>query len=448
MTPTGIVPGWSSQPAGRPVRPAGFALFVASALLAALPVQPAAASVSAESASVAATAGPQWITSDQRAATHFIALLQSADLDGLDPNRFKIKQLLRAMNSASEGNWKAADHANALFNRALVDYVTTLRSQPSNQWSIVDPTAVPSAPSASALLAQAAAAPSLERWVDTMPFMHPSYAELRRALAAARTRGDSSSEGVLKVNLDRVRLLPSSGRYELVNIAAQRLYMFQDGQPVDSMKVVVGQGRDDRKTPMMAGRLQYASLNPYWNVPPDLVGDDVGIYVQKYGLGYLKARGYQVLSDWSDNASVVDPATVDWQAVMDGKIKIRVRQLPGPRNVLGKVKYTFPNPYGVYLHDTSQPQLLTHEVRLFSGGCIRLEDAARLGQWLFGRTLTASSDTPEIEVPLDRPVPIYVAYLTAVPEGSSVTYFEDVYGWDSKRLTETGPEGARVADNQ
>ena len=188
-----------------------------------------------------------------------------------------------------------------------------------------------------------------------MPFMHPSYAELRRALAAARTRGDSRSEGVLKVNLDRVRLLPSSGRYVLVNIAAQRLYMFQDGQPVDSMKVVVGQGRDDRKTPMMAGRLQYASLNPYWNVPPDLVGDDVGIYVQKYGLGYLKARGYQVLSDWSDNASVVDPATVDWQAVMDGKIKIRVRQLPGPRNVLGKVKYTFPNPYGVYLHDTSQP---------------------------------------------------------------------------------------------
>ena len=101
MTPTGIVPGWSSQPAGRPVRPAGFALFVASALLAALPVQPAAASVSAESASVAATAGPQWITSDQRAATHFIALLQSADLDGLDPNRFKIKQLLRANRQMS-----------------------------------------------------------------------------------------------------------------------------------------------------------------------------------------------------------------------------------------------------------------------------------------------------------------------------------------------------------
>jgi murein L,D-transpeptidase YcbB/YkuD len=417
-------------------------------LLAAAPLQPAyAASADASDQVSEISSGPQWVTADQRAATHLIALLQSSDLDGLDPNQFKIKPLLKALRSASDGNLKAADRANAAFDRALIQYVTALRSTPSKEWSIVDRAAVPAVPSASVLLRQAAAAPSLERWVDTMPLMHASYAELRRALAAARTSGDSRTEAVLRVNLDRVRLLPATGRYVVVNIAAQRLYMYDGAQQVGSMKVVVGQGRDDRKTPMMAGTLQYASLNPYWNVPPDLVGDDVGIYVQKYGLGYLKSRGYEVLSDWGEKAIVVDPATVDWQAVMDGKVRIRVRQLPGPRNVLGKVKFTFPNPYGVYLHDTSQPQLLTHEVRLFSGGCIRLEDAARLGQWLFGRTLTASSDTPEIEVPLDRPVPIYVAYLTAVPEGSSITYFQDVYGWDAKRLTETAPGSDRVAAN-
>jgi hypothetical protein len=388
---------WSDEPAGRSLRPAGFAMLALAGLLAAAPLQPADAASAYTSDQVnEVRPGPQWVTADQRAATHLIAMLQSSDLDGLDPNQFKIKLLLKALRSASGGNFKAADRANAVFDR---------------------------------------------------PFMHPSYAGLRRALAAARNSGDSRTEAVLRVNLNRVRLLPAAGRYVVVNIAAQRLYMYDGGQQVDSMKVVVGQGRDDRKTPMMAGTLQYASLNPYWNVPADLVGDDVGIYVQKYGVGYLKSRGYEVLSDWGERATVVDPTTVDWQAVMDGRIRIRVRQLPGPRNVLGKVKFTFPNPYGVYLHDTSQPQLLTHEVRLFSGGCIRLEDAARLGQWLFGRTLKATSDAPDIEVPLDRPVPIYVAYLTAVPEGSSITYFEDVYGWDAKRLTESGSGSDRVAAN-
>ncbi|WP_294120143.1 L,D-transpeptidase family protein [Sphingomonas sp.] len=417
-------------------------------LLAVAPLQPAVASA----ATVAANAnqfssGPQWVTSDQRAATKLIALLQGSDLDGLDPRQFKTKQLLKALRSASGGNLKAVDKANAAFNRALVSYATALRSAPSKEWAFVDRAAVPETPSAAALLAEAAGAPSLESWVDAMPFMHPSYAQLRRGLVAARSSGGARTEAVLRVNLNRARLLPATGRYVVVNIAAQRLYMFDGGRQLDSMKVVVGQGRDDRKTPMMAGTLQYASLNPYWNVPVDLVGDDVGIYVQKYGLGYLKSRGYQLLSDWGDNAAVVDPATIDWRAVVDGKIQVRVRQLPGPRNVLGKVKFSFPNPYGVYLHDTAQPQLMTQEVRLFSGGCIRLEDAARLGQWLFGRNLKATSNTSDIEVPLDRPVPIYVAYLTAVPEGQSITYFEDVYGWDAKRLAESGGGADRGAAN-
>lgn len=437
---------WSKRPAGRPPRSAGFAM-LAMAFAAALPLQPAIASgLAPAAATVSVAARPQWVApGNDRAAVHLIALLQSSDLDGLDPRQFKIKSLVRAIRSASNGKPAAIERANQTFDRALSNYVAALRSLPSPEWSIVDRAAVQVAPSSQALLGQAAAAPSLEGWVDAMPFMYPGYADLRRALAQARQSGDAKREAVLRINLQRARLLPASGRYVLVNVAAQRLYMFEGGRQADSMKVVVGQGRDDRKTPMMAGALQYASLNPYWNVPPDLVGDDVAAYVRKYGLGYLKSRGYEVLSDWGDNAAVVDPATIDWQAVADGKIQIRVRQLPGPRNILGKVKYTFPNPYGIYLHDTSQPKLLAEDVRLFSGGCIRLEDAARLGRWLFGRTLKATSNAPDIKVPLDRPVPIYVAYLTAVPEGSSITYFDDVYGWDAKRLAEVGSSNSRGA---
>ena len=109
------------------------------------------------------------------------------------------------------------------------------------------------------------------------------------------------------------------------------------------------------------------------------------------------------------------------------------------------MKYTFTNPYGVYLHDTPRKELLTKDTRLFSGGCIRLEDADRLGRWLFGHDLHATSDDPEIKIPLDRPVPVYVIYMTAVPNGSSITYLDDVYGWDSERLAQLGAGGNAVA---
>jgi murein L,D-transpeptidase YcbB/YkuD len=415
------------------VRPAGFAILaMAGLILAAVPAPPALASNAVAAESNEITSGPQWITSDQRAATHLIALLQSADRDGLDPKMFKVKALLKALHSASDGNLKAADKANAAFDEALVQYVTALRSLPSPEWSIVDREAVPAPPSASALLAEAAAAPSLERWVDTMPFMHRSYAELRRALAQARDRGDARSEALLRVNLNRVRLLPADGRYVLVNVAAQQLYMYEDGQPVDSMKVVVG--KPVNPTPMMAAMIRFTAVNPYWNVPADLAAERIAPHVVKEGTAYLNKLGYVVLSDWSDSATPVDPATVDWQAVADGRVQIRVRQNPGPHNAMGRMKFMFPNPQGVYLHDTPDRELLNEAARLFSGGCVRLEDAPRLAKWLYGKPLVIK--TKQAEQPIDLPasVPVYLAYLTAVPEGGQLVLFDDIYGKDRSEL--------------
>jgi murein L,D-transpeptidase YcbB/YkuD len=132
----------------------------------------------------------------------------------------------------------------------------------------------------------------------------------------------------------------------------------------------------------------------------------------------------------------VDPSTIDWKAVYAGKVQIRVRQLPGIHNVLGTLMFNVPNPYGVYLHDTSQRDLLDKDVRLYSGGCIRLEDAQRLGTWLFGHPLERNTDQPDVQVPLSSPVPVYVTYLTAVPNGSSITYLDDVYGRDAQQLAD------------
>jgi murein L,D-transpeptidase YcbB/YkuD len=378
---------------------------------------------------------PLWFQAGQptSAAPALIALLSTSAADGIDPAKFKIDDLHKAIRRASGGDARAVKKADLLLSEAFADYVRELKNPPVTGLQYVDPSLRLGPPSPLKALQDAARASSLTEYVANMEWMNPIYARLRATLVNGQYQGDHE-RALLQINMQRARILPDSGRYIIVNNATQRLYMYDGDNIVDSMKVVVGQERPDRKTPTMAGYLHYAALNPYWNVPPDLVWDDVGIYVEKYGLGYLKSRGYEILSDWSDNATPVDPSTVDWQAVKDGKIEIRVRQLPGPENFLGKVKYTFTNPFGVYLHDTPRKELLEKTTRLFSGGCIRLNDADRLGKWLVGHELQATSDAPEIKVPLDQPVPVFVVYVTAVPNGSSITYLDDVYGWDAQRL--------------
>jgi murein L,D-transpeptidase YcbB/YkuD len=208
------------------------------------------------------------------------------------------------------------------------------------------------------------------------------------------------------------------------------------------MRVVVGKPK--YPTPMMAALVRYASLNPYWNVPPDLAAERIAPNVVKEGLGYLRTRGYEVLSDWGDGARVVDPSGVDWKAVADGTTEVRIRQLPGPHNAMGKMKFMFPNREGIYLHDTPEKELLTEASRLFSGGCVRLEDASRLGEWMFGRALQAQGSDPEQRVDLPQPVPVYITYLTAVPSGSSIAWYDDIYGRDGVRTAGTGA-GAPLA---
>lgn len=97
---------------------------------------------------------------------------------------------------------------------------------------------------------------------------------------------------------------------------------------------------------------------------------------------------------------------------------------------MGKVKFMFPNDLGIYLHDTPERELFAKPVRQFSSGCVRVENARLLGEWLFGRPLLAETSAPEQHVPLPEPVPVYLTYLTAEPRDGGVAYLEDGYGRD------------------
>jgi murein L,D-transpeptidase YcbB/YkuD len=98
------------------------------------------------------------------------------------------------------------------------------------------------------------------------------------------------------------------------------------------------------------------------------------------------------------------------------------------------MKFMFPNAQGIWLHDTPVKEKIEEAGRLQSAGCVRLEDAPRFARWLFGQSLKPKGARPEQKVALPSPVPVYITYLTAVPSGSSIVYFDDFYGKDRTGL--------------
>lgn len=204
--------------------------------------------------------------------------------------------------------------------------------------------------------------------------------------------------------------IPLHGRYVLVDAASARLYMIEDGRVQDSMKVIVG--KPDTPTPELKDVLNYETLNPYWHVTPDLAKTIIAPRVLKDGNAYLVQQGYEILSDWSPDARVLSPDSIDWKAVAAGTQQVFVRQRPGPANSLGHYKFNLPNGDGIYLHDTPKKELFTQDDRSLSHGCVRLEDAEKLARWLLGKDPPASA-VPEENVLLPRPVPITISYLDA-----------------------------------
>jgi murein L,D-transpeptidase YcbB/YkuD len=283
--------------------------------------------------------------------------------------------------------------------------------------------------SAATILARAAAARSLAAHVRSVSEVNPLYAQLRDAAwAAANANGGQLDPRVL-ASLDRARDVPPEGRYIMVDTAGARLYMIEDGRIADSMKVIVGKSDPSTQTPILASTIYYATLNPYWHVSAEMVRSLIARNVLDQGLGYLKSRGYQVMNS---SGEILDPASVDWRAVAQGRETVQVRQLPGPANSMGRIKIGFPNSDDIYLHDTPNKDLFAQDDRTLSHGCIRLQDAERLGRWLLGRDPEAASRDPEQNVLLPTPVPIYLTYLTAHVENGQLSYVDDIYGRDTQ----------------
>ena len=376
---------------------------------------------------------PIWFrNADSRAAAGKLpALLRRAQVEGLATGPQLAAQVeaatLRAATSNAPADIRAAE---LLASNAWVTYVQLLKKAPAGML-FGYPQLAPQGSRPDQILLTAAAAPSLSLHLDRVASPNATYAQLRDAAWAGFQANPSAGvDGRLLANLERARVLPTGGRYILVNAADARLTMYDNGQPVDSMKVVVG--KQESPTPMIASMIFYTTFNPYWNVPGNLIVKNVGPKALKNGETYLKSQGFEVMSDWTENAAVVPASSVDWAAVASGAKQIRVRQLPGATNSMGRMKFNFRNSEDIYLHDTPQKEYFAKSVRTLSNGCIRLEDAKRLGRWLLQAEPVPPTPQPELHVKLPQGVPVYVTYLTVQPEGGKLTYLTDHYGWDGR----------------
>ena len=381
---------------------------------------------------------PLWLRqgADSSAARELISVLQRAPLDGMSSGPAYVAQ---AESLIARGDPASISAADQVLSTAWVRYVQTLQT-PSSGMIYADSWVRPHQDSAPTILARASVAPSLGALVRATAAVNPIYAELREtAWSAMQANGGQIDPRVLS-SLERVRDMPFQKRYVMVDAASARLYMIDDGRVVDQMKVIVG--KSSSQTPMLASTIYYATLNPYWHVSGDMIRSLIAPNVLQQGLGYLKSHGYQVMAaDAPDGADapLLDPAKVDWRAVANGQMQVKVRQLPGPANSMGKMKFGFPNAYDIYLHDTPSKELFASDDRDLSHGCIRLEDAERLGRWMLQRDPQAGTREAEQNVPLPTPVPIYITYMTAHADGGQLAFADDPYGKDS------GAGGSMVA---
>jgi murein L,D-transpeptidase YcbB/YkuD len=238
----------------------------------------------------------------------------------------------------------------------------------------------------------------------------------------------------IALNVERWRWVPDDFGHAavVVNIPGYTLDVEENRRIVRSMAVVVGE--EGWETPVFSDRIELLVVNPYWNVPSSILSEEILPAVGS-NPSYLAANDMEVVNGATDGAPRVSDSMV-YAAAEGGSY--RVRQRPGPRNPLGQVKFMFPNPHNIYLHDTPADHLFEEADRSASHGCIRVERPLELADYLLRgtewtpqrlRAAIASGRTEEVALP--TPTPVFLVYFTAAvrPDGTLELY-EDIYGVD------------------
>lgn len=245
----------------------------------------------------------------------------------------------------------------------------------------------------------------------------------------------------IRVNLERTRWvfrdIAQTRNFVLVNIAAFKAMLVRDLKVVWSTPVQVG--LTYRKTPVFAADMKYLVFNPTWTVPPSILQKDI-LPKAKKDPGYLQKKGLKVIDSAGKE---INPASLDWNTITPSNFRYQIRQEPGPNNALGQVKFIFPNPHFVFLHDTSHREYFDRTVRTFSSGCIRVKDPKQLAElllddsekWNASAIETAIDSKKTQTVHLKKPMAVMLLYWTlSVADPDKPKFLVDVYERDQPIL--------------
>jgi murein L,D-transpeptidase YcbB/YkuD len=271
----------------------------------------------------------------------------------------------------------------------------------------------------------------------------------RRVLNGEQRQSSSPSKTrLILLNMERWRWLPNDlgPFYVTVNIPEFTLRVMEEGKPAFTTRVVVG--KPDKQTPIFSNEMQEIVFNPYWNVPNSIKMEELLPSIRGGGDWFFGGGG----GGWDTSVFArnglrvalgtkeVDPSMLDWN-----RIDIRslnVYQPPGPDNVLGTVKFLFPNKHDVYMHDTTQKNLFAKTVRAESHGCMRVQNPDQLATMLLNKdqgwsaqkvASAIDSGAEDQHVGLRQKIPVYITYFTLkVNDDGSFTTYNDIYGHDAR----------------
>jgi L,D-transpeptidase YcbB len=243
----------------------------------------------------------------------------------------------------------------------------------------------------------------------------------------------------MQLTLERWRWLPviPHAAPVVANIPEFRLRVYDDNFNVAlTMNVVVGTAYK-HETPVFVDKMEYVVFRPYWNVPYSIFKAEFLPHIAR-DPNYLAKKGFEVVNSRQE---VITSGTVTSEVLAQLRAgKLFVRQMPGPKNSLGLLKFIFPNDFNVYMHDTPAQKLFANSRRDFSHGCIRLEKPADLAVWALrdnpgwdvDHVRAAMDGTPNQQVNLAHPILVLIIYGTAVvSENNLVHFYDDIYGHDA-----------------
>ena len=237
------------------------------------------------------------------------------------------------------------------------------------------------------------------------------------------------------VNMGRMQwmIVEPKGKMIVVNIPEFILHVKDGKQKIFDMNVVVG--KEGHNTMMFTGNLNQVVFSPYWNIPPSIVEKEILPSMNK-NASYLKNNNMEIVGN-------------------DGPLPV-VRQLPGPKNSLGKVKFLFPNSFNIYFHDTPAKSLFDRDKRAYSHGCIRLSEPAKMAnyllkddsQWSPEAIDEAMNSGTEKYVKIKQAVPVLITYYTSWVDDQGLLHFaDDIYGHDKKVIAKMFNSNLTLAKN-